>query len=556
MSLAALLAVCLSLGAGGYVVDRSVRRRTVAEARNSLGALLRVSSTRLANDSRRAMRDSDGVIESAAFTATGTLEWLVIAPPGDIEGMELPEGFDGKFIEPGQELARTESFPLESTQVLLGALEDEAARELQFLEVDGEDGLPYRIATIIVTPALEFAGRDRDGRERMPRDLFGDAPRGDDDRYRARRLPRGRREGEFRDGGGGRGGGGGGRWPRSDRRPEPGPRFGPDESYRVFVASPLLEERAALGSLRRTLIWAGAFAGFLSFGLLSLTVRRGLRPVRKISAEISRVQVSRLDQKLGIDEVPAELLPVVQAFEGTRERLAAAFKREKRFTADAAHELRTPLAGLRASLEVGLRRERSMDEYRSTMAECLGVTESMQDMVEALLQLAKGAPLFEESESIRVVDSMKKAFANVGNSLEERDLTVAFSGDEEALLRSHPTVLERIASNVASNAACYATESSEIKVKTSRTGDGVLITVENEAGELDPETAERAFEPLWRGDRARTETDDHAGLGLALVEQCVEALSGTVNVTAEAGRFRVSAFLPDASAARAETPAR
>ncbi|MEM8712610.1 MAG: hypothetical protein AAGG01_16785 [Planctomycetota bacterium] len=219
ISLAALLAVGLSLGAGGYVVDRSVRQRTVSEARSSLGALLRVSSTRIVNESRRAVRESDGIIDSETFVTKGALSWLVLAPPDDMDVRQLPRRSDGSTIGPGEELARSEAFPLPSAP-LVGALNDEAAPEIQFLEVDGADGLPYRIGTMMVTPALDMPPRDREGRDRSQRDFFRDrprdGPRGDDDRPRDRRPPRSRRDGDFRDEGGGR-------WARGDRRPDLGP---------------------------------------------------------------------------------------------------------------------------------------------------------------------------------------------------------------------------------------------------------------------------------------------------------------------------------------------
>jgi signal transduction histidine kinase len=437
----------------------------------------------------------------------------------------LPQGprrqSNGEFAE----FARSEGFPFAGVDVLFESAVVDGAKEIRYVVAEGPDGEPYRVAVLNVIPALDMPDGPPQGRPEA-RGRGGPGPgagRGPGDDRMDRR--------------GGRGG-----------RPPNGPRFGFGEEFLVFMAAPIHEERTILASLLRTLLLAGVLALGASALLIPWTVRRGLGPLRKISDEISLMDEKRLDQALAIEEVPSELAPIVESFEGARERLGAAFVREKRFTSDAAHELRTPLAGLRASMEVALRRERAPEQYRSTMAECLDITCSMQGMVDSLLTLAKGAGHELETAPMDLVDALELAFASRSGDLARRQLTVevTIEGNDvkDRLVPCHEVLAERIFGNVVANVIQYAAQGSVVSCVFESSADHLCLRVGNEAEDLAADVAERALEPLWRGDAARTDASLHAGLGLAIVQQCVEALGGSVTINAGERRFELSLELP------------
>ncbi len=518
LTLAALLTVGASVGLSGVFIERTVRERIVAEAEDGLETVLRLGALRASGEARFAHREDREATEDLIGSGMGQFSWLVDA--------DLPQ--DAEDPQPiFEQLARTAAFPAEAfNQVDLPVVESEVA----FTVVEGADGEPFRIASFIIVPELDRPDGPRRGGVGRPRgrpdDRGGERGRPDGPPSRRGGPPRGEL-------GSNRG------------RPDgPGPGSRPEDSFRVSVATSIVEERAFLDILVRTLLLAGALALVLAAVFIPLAVRRGLRPVRKISEEIGRMDADRLDQALEIEAAPAELAPIVQSFEGARERLSAAFVREKRFTSDAAHELRTPLAGLRASMEVALRRERSQDHYRDTMTECLGITESMQGMVESLLLLAKGAAHELERSPVDLASVLDAALGNRAQDISLRSLTAEVNLAARPIVQSSHVLIERIFANVTRNAVQYAKEGSVIACSIGEDADHVWWSVSNETANLPSDTAERAFDPLWRADAARSEASLHAGLGLTLVAQCVEALGGTVGVEVVDERFTITVTLP------------
>lgn len=511
LTVAALVTVAVSVGVAGLFVARTLERRIVSEAEASLESVLRLGASRMCAEAREVSGNDRFFFDDRELSAMEEFLWLVEGIPGGPFSRE-----EANF----EELARTEGFPFAS--VMEPPPEESAVR---FEVRQGEDGEPYRVAALMLTPALDQPG-----------------PGGPGGRGGARRWPR-RLDDGGRPGPGSRPGLG----PERGGRGRPmggGPRFAPDEQFKVYLAKSIHEERAILKSLLRTLLLAGLVAAGLSAIIVPWTVRRGLGPVRDISAKISAVDESRLDLPLEVEAIPAELEPIVQSFESVRERLSSAFAREGRFTSNAAHELRTPLAGLRASMEVALRRERTTDQYRSIMNECLGITCSMQGMVDSLLILAKGTQQDQETEPVDLESVLRRAFAANSEAMEARGLTVQWSEVGDPTVTCVALLAERIAANIASNAVQYAAAGSTISVALEEAGDHVGVRTGNDTEALAPDTAERALEPLWRGDAARTDATLHAGLGLSIVQQCVEAMGGAVSVETSGDRFELSLSLP------------
>ena len=121
----------------------------------------------------------------------------------------------------------------------------------------------------------------------------------------------------------------------------------------------------------------------------TVVVRQGLRPLETVAAQIGAIRDDDLTARIPVDRLPVELAPVVQRLNDLLQRLDAAFQRERTFTADAAHELRTPLAGLRSTLEVALTHPRGTAEYREALADCLEIVRHTQALVDSLLALAR-----------------------------------------------------------------------------------------------------------------------------------------------------------------------
>jgi len=302
-----------------------------------------------------------------------------------------------------------------------------------------------------------------------------------------------------------------------------------------------------LSLLRWLLFVASAVAIALSVLIAAFIVRRGLRPLHSIASEIAAVREDDLAIRIGTASVPAEIQPIKNRLNDLLSRLEGAFKRERRFTADVAHELRTPLAGIRSTIEVNLTRTRDITEHQSTLSECLEIVENMQTMVDNLLLLARldAQQINLQSEQIRLAELVNSCWRPLSDKAADHKITFDNRIDSEITFESDRHNLSIIISNVLENAVEYADRGGQIRT-TGRQADGsVEITVSNTGCRLNKEQAAQVFDRFWRGDSSRKDAGVHCGLGLALVERIIKALGGSTTAEVEnGGIFKIRMTLP------------
>jgi len=282
--------------------------------------------------------------------------------------------------------------------------------------------------------------------------------------------------------------------------------------------------------LDRTL--AGIGAGLLFVGAVALAatalvvtgaVRRGLAPLDAVGQQAARINAASLQTRFATDGMPAELRPIAERLNDLLARLDEAFQRERRVTADIAHELRTPIAELRALAEVGVKWP---DE--ASYHDALQIAQRMELLVTGLLALARHEaghePAIRESVSLRaLVDEVWQPLADRARG---RQLDVAFEVAADANWQTDPTLLRLIVGNLLSNAVEYASEGGRVRVTAS---DSRLV-VWNSTSQLTCEDLPHLFERFWRKDASRTDAG-HSGLGLVLAKSAAAALG--LELTAE-----------------------
>lgn len=468
-----LLATALALLAGGWIAEWRVTEALESQHAAGLRAVLDVGARRAIGESMRPLRPG----------GPGSRDLRESPPPGPRE-IPAPDGAsDGNGMhwlvrnaETGETLGRTAGFP----DIRTNALDPEGTVE----EQDRSTAGVYRIAGLRFEPTED--------------ERAGPGP------------PRGR--------------------PRPPRRPGQLPPGAIGLAFEVYVADDIAEERLLVAFLRRVLIVCGVIAALTAGLLLWLNVRLGLRPIEELADRITGLEPRRLDEPLAPARDTVELRPIVEAVDGARAGLARAFERERRFTSDAAHELRTPLAGLRASLEVALRRERTVEKHREIASECLAVTCSMQDAVEALLLLARSeSPDATKRCTVDLVEVLERALDARSGEFAARGLIIERPASEPSLsAQAHPALVERVVRNLVSNVAAHATENSTVKVRLGEGTGRAWLEVENACPPLPVDAAERATEPFWRADTARSGEGAHVGLGLAIARTAADALGGAL----------------------------
>jgi len=306
-----------------------------------------------------------------------------------------------------------------------------------------------------------------------------------------------------------------------------------------------LDEQLAL--FRWLLAGSGVVTMMAALVVSLLIVRRGLRPLHVLADGIAAIREEELSARIPGNQIPTELAPVVERLNDLLRRLEDAFRRERSFTANVAHELRTPLSGARSTIEVALSRRRSPGEYAEALNDSLQIVQRMHTMVERLLLLARLergqiAPSTERIHLSEVVDACWQP-------LSEKASARGLRFDNQVpghltCIADHDTIV-MVFANLLENAAQYADQNGQIRV-TSEAGDGhVEITIANTGCTLTEEQASCVFEPFWRADASREAVGVHCGLGLAVVRRIILALGGGVTAAVEnGGLFTVRVSLP------------
>lgn len=272
-----------------------------------------------------------------------------------------------------------------------------------------------------------------------------------------------------------------------------------------------------------------------------LTVSRLTRPLRDLSTSIGTLDEEKLSTRLeenGIREV-AELS---RAFNQMITRLDDAFERQKRFTADAAHELKTPLA----SIQVNLDSLRQDEEYTAEeAAEVLEVTQRnirrLNQLAENLLQL-NSAQMIEQRQRCSVHDCLCTILEELKPRIKQKQLTIQLA-EVYPCLDSEPTLLLRCLYNCVENAVKYSPENSTIRIELERTEQEVRIGIINPSEPISESQCAQLFQPFYRLDASRSRKLGGSGLGLAITQEIVQRLGGSVRALWQDGEFKMEICL-------------
>lgn len=274
-------------------------------------------------------------------------------------------------------------------------------------------------------------------------------------------------------------------------------------------------------SLMLSVLAGGALV--LALGTVAIVmavVQRGLRPVKKLAQETNAIGPATLERRLDAAQAPTELLPIYTGMNNLLGRLESAFARERRFTSDVSHELKTPIAEARACLEMSLKWPDDAPLLASSCHEANDALKHMDRLVATLLAFSRAeagsqpVPL----TSVDVCAVVDHSLALVRPVQETRGVTVSRTGSEApVLVRSNEVMLESVLANLIGNAVEYSPEKAEVRIEM-KPGSGIVsVLVSNPAPDLTPEDVAAMSQPFWRKDAARTASELHSGMGLAVV---------------------------------------
>jgi len=278
-------------------------------------------------------------------------------------------------------------------------------------------------------------------------------------------------------------------------------------------------------------------------------IDHALTPLSDLAATISRLGAEDLEKPIAIGLAPPEIQPIIDRLDELRERLAAALAREQSFTADVAHELRTPLAGLRALLEVAGSRKRDAASLAATGRTALEVVKDMSVLVERLLLLARADRGLCDTDirAIPLDDVVAHAWQGLESSGRHRAAGLIVQGDTGCSVLGDRALLQMAVGNLFDNAIAHGAGDVTVRISAPPGGAGsTALVVTNGGCKLSPEHAALVTARLWRGDLARTSQGRHFGIGLALVKRAVETMDGSLSVSIDDGIFTATMTVPAA----------
>lgn len=322
---------------------------------------------------------------------------------------------------------------------------------------------------------------------------------------------------------------------------------------RVLVAVSTNAHERYLGRLRQGLFWGAMAATAFAVLAVCAAVRWGHAPIRRIGAGMRGVTSDRLDLRLDPASVPTELAPLVTSFNTMLDQLQASFERLSHFSADIAHELRTPVTNLMTQTQVALSKERAPAAYREVLYTGLDELDRMRKMIGDMLFLAQT----ENSRRLQAaevrLDAEVRAVFDYFEALSEEagvDLRLDSTQGEVPAAAGDRGMLQRAISNLVGNALHHTERGQTVVVRLLADGGWVRVEVENPGAAIDPSHLPHLFDRFYRVDPARHRGGEGAGLGLAIVKAIAEAHGGTVGVSSADGVNRFWLQLPAARPVR------
>ena len=306
----------------------------------------------------------------------------------------------------------------------------------------------------------------------------------------------------------------------------------------IQVAAERTQEAALVAAFRRRLFWVLGI-GLVGCGVAGYAVaRRGIHPVKQITRTARHIGSATLHERLRTSGLPAELSALAETFNAMLDRIEGSFGRLSRFSADIAHELRTPINNLRGEAEVALSRARTPEDYRDVLGSCLEECARLSAMIDALLFLARA-----ESAEAFIKRGVIDAGAELARVQEFYDAAAAEVGitmrvDAEGDLRAHldRTLFQRAVGNLVANALSHTPSGGLVTLSARRDAAALRVEVRDSGSGIAASDLPHVFERFYRADPSRSSQTGGVGLGLAIVHSIALLHGGSAEITSEIGR--------------------
>lgn len=309
----------------------------------------------------------------------------------------------------------------------------------------------------------------------------------------------------------------------------------------VIYATPTFEVTRAI---TYAALYTAAGSGVLlliTVGLAIWGLRRGLRPLDELAASASAI--STTNWELNLSEAArktTELVPLTEAMTAMLEGLHRAFTQQHEFLANAAHELKTPVAILKSTLQSLLQRPRQAEEYRAGLEEALEDMARLEKLLHSMLRLARAeqwaaSSVRRDLELVDVAATCDSAIERLAPVARARHVALELSKNGAMPLRADPDDLELVWSNLLENAIRFSPAGDRVCLRLRANGGQGLVEIEDHGPGMSERELEHIFERFHRGDASRARDTGGYGLGLAISKALIEAYGGTITAQSSPG---------------------
>ncbi|MGV3658763.1 MAG: sensor histidine kinase [Prosthecobacter sp.] len=257
---------------------------------------------------------------------------------------------------------------------------------------------------------------------------------------------------------------------------------------------------------------------------------RAIAPIRDISDAAQRIASGHLKERIPVADTESELGQLASVLNDTFTQLDAAFEQQARFTSDAAHELRTPVAIILAQTQLALAKPRTVEAHVKTIEMARRSAERMQELIESLLTLAKADAGAEATRETVHLDALSRENLDHIRPLAEEKKITLHDDLPPTTCKAHPGHVAQILTNLLGNAVKYCRAGDEVRVSTYRQNGHAILTVADTGPGIPIEHLPHLFDRFYRADASRNRSSGGAGLGLAICKTLVEAHGGRISV--------------------------
>ena len=272
----------------------------------------------------------------------------------------------------------------------------------------------------------------------------------------------------------------------------------------------------------------GIVVALAGYALGAQIARRGLVPLTRMAEVVSDIEAHDLSLRVGRQAHDDELGRLAATFDRMLDRLEGAFERQRRFTADASHDLRAPLATLRAEVDLALRRERTTAEYRTALEAVAFDADRLDELIDALLAAARSDAGDVVLEPTDLAHTARSSVERISAFARAKHIAIDEQYASNVTIAADGALLERAVLAILHNAVKYTPEHAAIHVSVETHADGARLRVRDEGPGFSHAALEHAFDRFWRDDSARGRSG--SGLGLAIVRAIVTRCDGRVRV--------------------------